>query len=231
MAMHGKKYEKARKVVEDIGVLPVKVALSKIKELAFAKFDESVDVNINIGIDPTRPEQSVKGSVILPHGTGRTVKVLVFAKGDYADKALKAGADYVGAADLADKISSGWLDFNYVVATPDMMGLVGKLAKILGPKGILPNVKAGTVTFDVENIVSELKKGRTFFKNNKSGQVHLSIGKVSFDGNKLYDNFVVFIKTLSALRPATAKGQFIKKVTVTSTMGAGIQVNLDEVLK
>lgn len=231
MAMHGKKYEKARKLVEDIGAVPVKSALSKIKELAFAKFDESVDVDINLGIDPTRPEQAVKGSVVLPAGTGRTVKVLVFAKGDHADKALKAGADYVGSTDLADKITAGWLDFNYVVATPDMMGLVGKLAKILGPKGILPNVKAGTVTFEVENIVSELKKGRTFFKNNKSGQVHLSIGKVSFDVNKLNDNFVAFIKTLSSLRPATAKGQFIKKITVSSTMGAGIQINLDEVLK
>lgn len=231
MAMHGKKYEKARKLVEDIGAVPVKSALSKIKELAFAKFDESVDVDINLGIDPTRPEQAVKGSVVLPAGTGRTVKVLVFAKGDHADKALKAGADYVGSTDLADKITAGWLDFNYVVATPDMMGLVGKLAKILGPKGILPNVKAGTVTFEVENIVSELKKGRTFFKNNKSGQVHLSIGKVSFDVNKLNDNFVAFIKTLASLRPATAKGQFIKKITVSSTMGAGIQINLDEVLK
>jgi large subunit ribosomal protein L1 len=231
MATHGKKYEKARELINNVGALPVKQALAKVKELAFAKFDESVDVDINLGIDPTKPEHNVRGSVVLPSGTGRKVKILVFAKGDHADRALKAGADYVGTTEFADKILAGWLDFNYVIATPDMMWLVGKLAKVLGPRGLLPNAKVGTVTFEVENIISELKKGKTFFKNNKVGQVHLSIGKVSFDVDKLDDNFVTFVKALVAAKPASAKGQFIKKITVSSTMGPGIEVKLDEVLK
>lgn len=231
MATHGKKYEKAHELVEGVTVLPIKQALSKIKEVAFAKFDESVDVDINLGIDPSKPEHAVKGSVILPNGNGKSIKILVFAKGDYADKALKAGADYVGTTDLADKILAGWLDFSYVVATPDMMGLVGKLAKILGPRGILPNAKTGTVTFEIENIVKELRRGKTFFKNNKNGQLHLSIGKVSFDVDKLYDNFVSFVKALLAAKPASAKGNFVKKMTVSSTMGPGIEVSLDEIVK
>ncbi len=231
MATHGKKFEKATEALKGVEFFPIKSGLSKVKELSYAKFDESVDVHINLGIDSSKPEQSVKGSVVLPFGTGRTVKVLVFAKGDYADKATKAGADYVGANDLVDKISTGWIDFDYVVATPDMMGPVGKLAKILGPKGLLPNVKAGTVTFDVENIVMELKKGRAFYKNNKQGIINFSIGKVSFDVDKLNDNFIAFIKALLASKPVSAKGQYIKKLTVSSTMGPGIQINLDEVLK
>jgi len=231
MATHGKKYLKAQEKFKVEGVLPVKEGLSKIKELAFAGFNESVDVNINLGIDPTKPEQSVKGSVILPHGTGRIVKILVFAKGEYAEKAEKAGADYVGTNDLIDKITGGWLDFDYVIATPDMMGIVGKLAKILGPRGLLPNVKAGTVTFDVAGIISELKKGRTYYKSNKAGQVNFSIGKVSFEVDKLYDNFVAFIKALMASKPSSAKGHFMKKTTGSSTMGLGVQVNADEVLK
>lgn len=231
MATNGKKYEKARESLSGTDNLSVKAALAKVKELAHAKFDESVDVHINLGIDPSKPDQSVKGSVVLPHGTGRQVKVLVFAKGEYADKALSAGADYVGANDLVEKITSGWLDFDYVVATPDMMGPVGKLAKILGPKGLLPNVKAGTVTFELETIVSELKKGRAFYKSNKNALVNFSIGKVSFDADRLYDNFVAFIKALIASKPSSAKGSYIKKVTISSTMGPGVQVSLDEVLK
>ena len=231
MATHGKKYDKARELIKDLNAVNPKEALSKIKQLAFAKFDESVDVDVNLGIDPSKPEQAVKGSVVLPFGTGRKIKILVFAKGDYAEKAQKAGADYVGATDLADKVTAGWIDFDYVIATPDLMGLVGKLAKILGPRGLLPNVKTGTVTFDISNIITELKKGKVFFKNSKAGQVHLSIGKVSFDENKLSENFLVFVKALIAARPSSAKGQFIKKMTVSSTMGPGIEISLDEVLK
>lgn len=232
MAMHGKKYEKANELAKEVGTtLPIKEALTKVKQVAFAKFDESVDVDVNLGIDPTRPEQAVKGSVILPHGTGRKVKILVFAKGDHADEATKAGADYVGTNDLAEKITSGWIDFDYVIATPDLMGFVGKLAKILGPKGLLPNVKNGTVTFELGNIIKELKKGKIFFKNNKSGQVHLSIGKVSFDADKLYDNFIAFARALLISKPSSAKGQYIKKMTVSSTMGPGFEVNLDEILR
>ncbi len=231
MATHGKKYEKATEALKGVEVFSIKNGLLKVKELAYAKFDESVDVHINLGIDSSKPEQAVKGSVVLPNGLGKTIKVLVFAKGEHADKAVKAGADYVGTNDLVDKISTGWIDFDYVVATPDMMGPVGKLAKILGPKGLLPNVKSGTVTFDVENIVSELKKGRAFYKNNKQGIINFSIGKVSFDANKLNDNFIAFLKALIGSKPASAKGQYIKKIIVSSTMGPGIQINLDEVSK
>ena len=205
--------------------------ISKLKELAYAKFDESVDVSVGLGIDATKSDQVVRGSVTLPHGNGRTVKILVFAKGDYAQSAKDAGADYVGFEDLMEKIESGWLDFNYAIATPDVMGQVGKLAKILGPKGLLPNKKLGTVTFETGDAVKELKSGRSFFKNDKGGSVHFSIGKRSFDVNKLTENFTAFIKSLIAQRPATAKGRFLRKVVVSSTMGVGIPVALDDELK
>lgn len=233
MATHGKKYINALEKIQSLkkDKFSIKEALLKVKELSFAKFDESVDVNVQLSIDPSKSDQAVRGSVLLPHGTGRVIKVLVFAKGEHADSALKAGADYVGSTDLVDKISEGWLDFDYVVATPDMMGPVGKLAKILGPRGLLPNVKTGTVTFDVDKIVSELKKGRSFFKNDKSGAVHFSIGKVSFDSEKLFDNLEAFVKALSASRPAAAKGRFIKSMTAASSMGPGIDIDVDELMK
>ncbi len=161
----------------------------------------------------------------------RQVKVLVFAKGEYADQAKKAGADYVGAEDLVEKINGGWMDFNFAVATPDLMGLVGKLAKILGPRGLIPNKKLGTVTFDVASVVADLKRGQLFFKNDKNGIVHFSIGKVSFDENKLYDNLVAFIKSLSCCKAASSKGKFLKKVTVSSTMGPGFAISPDEILQ
>jgi large subunit ribosomal protein L1 len=231
MSKHGKKFEKARQQIQPGQVLSAKEALAQMKALAYAKFDETVDVDVNVGIDPTKGEQVVRGSLVLPHGRGKQVKVLVFAKGDYADQAKKAGADYVGAEDLVEKISGGWMDFSYAVATPDLMGLVGKLAKLLGPRGLLPNKKLGTVTFDVAGVVADLKRGQLFFKNDKNGIVHFSIGKVSFEVNKLYDNLVAFIKSLSAAKPATSKGKFLKKVTVSSTMGPGFTVSPDEILQ
>jgi large subunit ribosomal protein L1 len=231
MSKHGKKFEKARQQVPRGQVFSIREALAKMKALAYAKFDETVDVDVNVGIDPTKGEQVVRGSLVLPHGRGKQVKVLVFAKGDYADQAKKAGADYVGAEDLVEKISSGWIDFSYAVATPDLMGLVGKLAKILGPRGLLPNKKLGTVTFDVAGIVADLKRGQLFFKNDKNGIVHFSIGKVSFEENKLFDNLVAFIKSLATAKPATSKGKFLKKVTVSSTMGPGFAINPDEILQ
>lgn len=231
MSKSGKKYTQAAEKVSQGTTLPVNEALQKIKDLAFAKFDESVDVDVNLGIDPSKGEQVVRGSVVLPNGRGKSVKVLVFAKGDYADKAEKAGADYVGAEDLVKKIQDGWMDFDYAVATPDLMGLVGKVAKILGPRGLLPNQKLGTVTFDVDKIVTDLKKGRMFFRNDKSGIVHFPIGKVSFDINKLDDNLSAFIKALVAAKPAASKGKFLKKVTLSSTMGVGIQINPDELMR
>ena len=230
MIKHGKKYNKASTSVERRAVLPVDLALSKVKELAYAKFDESVDVDINLGIDPSKGEQVVRGSISLPNGRGKTVKVLVFAKGDYVDQAKKAGADYVGAEELVEKINNGWLDFQYAVATPDVMSLVGKVAKVLGPRGLLPNQKLGTVTFDVAAVVSDLKKGRQFFKNDKSGLVHFSIGRVSFDLAKLKENLAAFLKALMASKPAASKGKFLQKVTISSTMGVGIQINADELL-
>lgn len=231
MSKHGKKFEKARQQVQPGQVFSIKEALAQMKALAYAKFDETVDVDVNVGIDPTKGEQVVRGSLILPHGRGKQVKVLVFAKGDYAEQAKKAGADYVGAEDLVEKISGGWMDFNYAVATPDLMGLVGKLAKLLGPRGLLPNKKLGTVTFDVANIVADLKRGQLFFKNDKNGIVHFSIGKISFEENKLFENLVAFIKSLAAAKPASSKGKFLKKVTVSSTMGPGFAISPDEILQ
>lgn len=231
MSKHGKKYEKAQQEVEGKREYPVQEALKKIKELAYAGFDEAVGVDVNVGIDPSKGEQVVRGSVLLPHGIGKDIKVLVFAKGDYVERARDAGADYVGAEDLIEKIKGGWTDFNFSVATPDMMGLVGKLAKILGPKGLLPNKKLGTVTFDVADVVRDLKKGRMFFKNDKNGIVHFTIGKVSFESDKLYDNLVSFVKALAASKPAASKGKFLQKMTISSTMGVGIPVAPESVLQ
>jgi large subunit ribosomal protein L1 len=229
MATQGKKYRAAKEKVA-VGVLSLKEALDKVKESAFAKFDESVDVDINLGIDATKGEQVVRGSVVLPHNVGKAPRVIVFAKGEYADAATKAGADYVGAEDLVEKIEGGWMNFDVAVATPDLMGLVSKPAKVLGPKGLLPNKKLGTVTFDIGPVVSDLKKGRKFFRNDKSGLVHFRVGKVSFDVKDLLDNIKAFVKALSTSKPAAAKGKFIQKMTLTSTMGPGIQVNPDELL-
>ena len=229
MAMRGKKYQKAHSGLSKNQVFSIQEGVAKIKELAYARFDESVDANINLGIDPTKGDQVVRGSVLLPHGTGKKVKILVFAKGDYAEKAEKAGADYVGSDDLIEKIESGWLDFNYAVATPDLMGLVGKVAKILGPRGLLPNKKSGTVTFDVAETVSDLKKGRLFFRNDKNGIVHFCFGKVSFTPQQLQENLGAFVRVLAGSKPPTSKGKFMKKMTISSTMGPGIVVNQDEV--
>ena len=229
MKKHGKKYKKVAEQVKDRQLLSAKDALAKVKDLAYTKFDESVDVSINLGIDPSKGDQVVRGSVLLPHAKGKQPVVIVFAKGDYAEKAQAAGADFVGAEDLVEKINKGWLDFDFAVSTPDLMGTVGKLAKILGPKGLLPNKKLGTVTFEVAEVIKDLKKGRKFFKNDKGGLVHFSIGKTSFDAEKLNENFAAFIKSLLAAKPASSKGKFLKKVTVSSTMGIGLPINPDDV--
>jgi len=231
MSKRGKKYKEAVQKLGQVELFGVSDAVAKVKDLAHVKFDESVDVHISLGIDPTKGDQSVRGSILLPHGRGKQVKVLVFAKGDHADEAKSAGADFVGDQDLIDKISGGWMDFDYAVATPDMMGVVGKLAKILGPRGLLPNKKTGTVTFDVGSVVKELKKGKAFFKNDKSGLVHFNFGKVSFSAEQLKENLTAFIKALVASKPATSKGKFLKKMTISSTMGLGISVNPDEFLR
>jgi len=231
MATRGKKYKTA---VEELGgrkKLPVQDAIAELKKLACAQFDETIGVDVNLGIDPGKSDQSVRGSVLYPHGTGKKVRVLVFAKDKYVDEAESAGADYVGAEDLIAKIQGGWLDFDYAVATPDMMSAVGKLAKILGPRGLLPNKRVGTVTFEVGAVVKELKRGKTFFKNDRTGLVHAPIGKKSFDAQQLYENFVALMKSLIAARPAASKGRFVKKVTLSSTMGPGIEVAVDETFR
>lgn len=225
---HGKKYREAKTKVITDKQYSLTESIAKLKEVAHANFDESVDAHINLGIDPSKGEQSVRGSVLLPFGTGKKVRVIVFAKGDYAEQAKKAGADHVGTDDLIDKVLGGWLDFEFAVATPDIMGAVGKLAKILGPKGLLPNKKVGTVTFDVADIVQDLKKGRVFFKNDKNAIVHFTFGKKSFDVKQLQENVSAFLKALASSKPPTSKGKFIKKVTLTATMGPSIPVNLDE---
>lgn len=226
MNKHGKKYDKAKGLVDKSVVLSVKDALEKVKEVAFAGFDESVDISVNLGIDASKGDQVVRGSVVLPGGTGKTVKVLVFAEGAKADEAKAAGADFVGFQELVDKVSDGWTGFNYAVATPDLMPKLGVLAKFLGPRGLLPNKKLGTVTEDVAAVVAELKKGKSFFKNDKYGLVHFSIGKTSFDVDALRENFEEFFRVLLASKPAASKGKFVRKVTVSSTMGVGVPVDL-----
>lgn len=230
MAKHGKKYQAAvsKKPSSDLGV---DAAFQQAKDLSFAKFDESIDVAINLGIDPARGEQTVRGSVVVPHSKGKEKVIIVFAKSEFADAAKKAGADFVGMEDLIEKIKGGWLDFDYAVATPDVMGAVGVLARILGPRGLLPNKKVGTVTFDVESIVADLKRGRAFFRNDKQGIVHFSVGKVSFDVQKLHDNLNALVKAVVASKPATAKGKYLRKITVSSTMGIGITINSDEFVR
>jgi len=230
---YGKKYKDAYEKIATATKeepLSLRESISQIKDAAYAGFDETLTVDVNLGIDPQQGDQVVRGSVLLPHGTGKKVRVLAFVKGDKADEATKAGADYVGLEDLIEKIKSGWLEFDYSVATPDVMGKVGQIAKILGPRGLLPNKKIGTVTFDVGTIVSELKKGRSFFKNDKSGLLHFPFGKASFSAEHLEENLRAFAKALSASRPPAAKGIFVKKMTISSTMGPGLSVPVEEVL-
>ena len=227
----GKKYRKAVEGRQQGHIYSLDDAILCMKEKAYAKFDETVDVDVNIGIDPTKGDQVVRGSVLLPHGTGKKVRIVVFAKGQHAQDALDAGADVVGLEDLIDKINGGWIEFEYAVATPDVMGAVGQIAKILGPRGLLPNKKVGTVTFDVKHIVKELKSGRVFFKNDKNAVVHFSLGKVSFDKEALKQNVQAFLKALMSSKPSSSKGKFIKKMTLSSTMGIGNTVQVDELLK
>jgi len=227
MIKHAKKYTKAHEALKRGQIYSFQEGITLVKERAYAKFDESIDVNVLLGIDPTKGEQIVRGSVTLPHSIGKKVVIVVFAKGEYADKAREAGADYVGAEDLIEKINAGWMDFTNALATPDLMGMVGKVAKILGPKGLLPNKKLGTVTFDLEPVIAELKQGRLFFKNDKSGSVNFTFGKVSLPADKLKDNMASFLKALSAAKPSASKGVFLKKITISSTMGPGIQISGD----
>lgn len=204
----------------------IEEAIAHVKENAFAKFDETVDISVNLGVDPKKSDQMVRGTVVLPYGTGKSVRVLVFAKGEKEKEAKDAGADYVGAEDLVEKIQQGWIEFDKAVATPDLMGLVGKLGKILGPRGLMPNPKLGTVTFDIAKAVKEIKAGKVEYKVEKAGIVHIPVGKVSFDQEKLLENTKAILHSVIKAKPATSKGKYIKKITISSTMGPGIKVDI-----
>lgn len=221
----GKRYLEAMARVEKGRLYEPEEAIALAKELAKAKFPETVEVAIGLGVDPRHSDQVVRGAVVLPHGTGKTRRVAVFAKGDKAKEAEEAGADYVGAEDLAEKIQAGWTDFDTAVATPDMMGIVGRLGKILGPKGLMPNPKTGTVTFDVKNAIREIKAGKIEFRTEKAGIVHAPIGKVTFETQALVENLGALIDALNKAKPAASKGTYIKNITVSTTMGPGIRVN------
>lgn len=222
----GKKIEAARKKIDMGKEYPLEEAVRLVKELSYTKFDESVDMALNLGVDPKKSDQAVRGTVVLPHGTGKKVKVLVFARGEKEKEALEAGADYVGAEDMVEKIQKGWLDFDRAIATPDIMGLVGRLGKILGPRGLMPNPKLGTVTFDVAKAVKEIKAGKVEYKTEKGAVVHVPIGKVSFDSDKLLDNARAIINAVIKAKPGTSKGKYIKKIALSSTMGPGIKIDV-----
>jgi large subunit ribosomal protein L1 len=231
MATRGKKYRTAIEKLGERKKMPIMQAIAEAKKLSYVKFDETVGIDVNLGVDASKTDQAVRGAVMYPHGVGKKVRVLVFAKGEHADAATSAGADYVGAEDFVEKITGGWMDFDAAVATPDMMGAIGKLAKLLGPRGLLPNKKTGTITFDVARIVDELKRGKTFFKNDRTGILHVPLGKLSFDDQKLSENFHALMKAVVSSRPSTAKGRFVKKVTLSSTMGPGIEIELEDTFK
>lgn len=225
MPKHGKKYETAAKEIDAAALLEPNDAVSLVKKIAPAKFDETVEVAVRLGVDPRHADQQVRGAVVLPHGTGKTSKVLVFAKGEKHKEAENAGADFVGAEDMIEKIQGGWLDFDVAIATPDMMGAVGKLGRVLGPRGLMPNPKTGTVTFDVEKAVNDVKAGKIEYRTDKAGIIHAPIGKVSFEAEKLAANLHTLIDTLVRAKPAAAKGTYLKSITVSSTMGPGVKIN------
>lgn len=225
MAKKSKKFQDAAKKVDSTKAYSVEEAVALAKEVDFAKFDATVEVAYRLGIDTRKNDQQIRGAVVLPNGTGKTQRVLVFAKGEKAKEAEAAGADYVGDADMVQKIQGGWFDFDVVVATPDMMGEVGRLGRVLGPKGLMPNPKTGTVTMDVTKAIEEIKAGKVTYRADKAGNIHVPIGKVSFDDAKLMENFRTIHDVILKAKPATAKGQYVKNVSVTTTFGPGVKVD------
>ena len=224
---HGKKYTEAAKLVDRSVFYEPEAAIALVKKTATAKFDETIEVHIRTGCDGRHAEQQIRGAVVLPNGTGKTVKVLVFAKGDKVNEAEAAGADYVGGEELIPKIQNdGWLDFDVVVATPDMMGVVGRLGKVLGPKGLMPNPKAGTVTMDVTKAVNDIKAGKIEYRLDKTNIVHVPVGKVSFTEEALQENFNALMDAIVKAKPSALKGQYLRSITLTSTMGPGVKVNV-----
>jgi len=225
MASRGKKYRLAAEKVDRNKQHSLDEAVALLKEVSYTKFDGTVDLAINLGVDPRHADQNVRGTTPLPHGLGKTVRIVVFAKGDAAMQAQSAGVEAVGGDDLATRISGGWLDFDQVIATPDMMGVVGKLGRVLGPRGLMPNPKLGTVTFEVTKAINELKAGRTEFRVDKAGIAHCPVGKASFASDKLADNIRAVLETVVKAKPSTAKGTYLKKISVSSTMSPGIKID------
>jgi large subunit ribosomal protein L1 len=222
MKKHGKKYRAAAEKVEDGRKYSLEEAVQKLKEITFAKFDETVELTMWLGVDPRKADQLVRGTLVLPHGLGKSKRVLVIAQGEKVKEAEEAGADFVGGEDMVAKIKGGWLDFDAVVSTPDMMRLVGGLGKVLGPRGLMPNPKTGTVTFDVKTAVKETKAGKVEYRVDKTGVIHTGVGKVSFDENKIVENTRAVIDAVAKAKPSTAKGKYMKKVNLASTMSPGI---------
>jgi len=221
----GKKYQEALKKIDRSRLYTPLLAIRLLKENATARFDETAEVHIRLGVDPRQADQQVRGTVVLPHGTGKTVRVLIFAQGEKAREAEEAGADYVGGTELIEKIQKGWLDFDVAVATPDMMGKIGKLGRILGPRGLMPNPKVGTVTFDIGKVVQEIKAGKIAYKIDKFGVIHAPIGKISFTEKELIENYATLLEDILKEKPVSAKGKYLKSITITSTMGPGIKVD------
>lgn len=225
MPKHGKNYRNKRKELDRSVVQTIDEAISSALGASYAKFDETVDIAAKLGVDPRHAEQMVRSSVVLPHGTGKTTRVLVFAKGPKETEAKEAGADFVGSDELVEKIQSGWLEFDKTVATPDMMGTVGKLGRVLGPRNLMPNAKLGTVTFDLAQVIKEIKGGKVDFRVDKAGIVHAGIGKVSFGPEKVCANALAFIEKLIQLKPSTSKGVYLRSISISTTMGPGVKVD------
>ncbi|WP_164218717.1 50S ribosomal protein L1 [Virgibacillus sp. YIM 98842] len=228
MAKKGKKHQEALKLVDRSKSYDIEEAINLLKETAKANFDETVEAAFRLGVDPKKADQQIRGAMVLPHGTGKTQRVLVFAKGDKAKEAEAAGADYVGESDYINRINQGWFEFDVIVATPDMMAEVGKLGRVLGPKGLMPNPKTGTVTFEVEKAVKDIKAGKVEYRVDKSANVHVPIGKVSFEEEKLQENFAALTEQLVKVKPQSSKGIYLKNVSVSSTMGPGIKVDVSK---
>lgn len=224
----GKNIKNAKGLIDRSQAYGIDEALELVKKGAFAKFDETVDVSVRLGVDPRKADQMVRGAVVLPNGLGKTIRVLVFAKGEKAQEAEAAGADYVGGDDLAEKIQGGWYDFDTAIASPDMMGVVGKIGRLLGPRGLMPNPKVGTVTMDIARAVQEAKSGKIEYRVEKAGIVHAPVGKVSFDAQKLKENIIALMDVLIKAKPSTAKGIYLRKMTISSTMGAGINIDVPQ---
>jgi large subunit ribosomal protein L1 len=225
--MMGKKYKAAKEKIDPTKQYKLQEAIEMVKQFAYARFDETVNLAVNLGVDPKKTEQMVRGTVVLPHGIGKKVRIVAFAKGEKVKEAAEAGADYVGAEDLVEKINGGWLEFDKAVATPDLMGMVSKLGKILGPRGLMPNPKTGTVTFDIGKAIKEIAAGKVDYKTEKAGIVHVPIGKVSFDRQKLLENAKAVLEAIIKVKPPASKGKYLKKLSISSTMGIGISVEVE----